>query len=612
MPTASSSSRSRAVRACAWSVTCAPGRRLAPGAARPRRSSPTGRSPRSPGSSAARTWRCTRSMPTSCAAWMPPPGARSSSGCWAGRRPPSCAPRRSPPRSSRATRMRCGGATAAASRARASSPRASRRSARHGARHSPRRTRTTRRPPSSRACAPTWREPVSARRSSRAAATCTTATPPRCGPGRRSSACAARPRSSCRSRWRRASVRSPASGSRGCAARPTSARRELADLRTELDAAQVASQLEERDRVLIEHAATIREAALGRARDEGERDQLGVERARAESQAARSDDLAQRVLGRPLRDADRAGARDRPDRRSAGGGRALRERDARRHRSRDARAGLGDRRAVALFGVLAALAIAFPGPRPVLAVAAAIAAGLAAFLVSKRRAARAMRGALAVHSAGVSALVTALGELHVAESRIAHPDQSLVGDIEQLRIVTREHALSTRRLAQLEEGELRAAERGATLAAILGTDDPERLSSELEAAQRRDAQATAARERLAELEPRVAAASDRARLGSERLSELESPGPQRLAHGRGGRRTRAPACSEHAPRRRRSAGAQPGRGRSRAGCAARDRARPRSSRRAPGALGRRARNAGGRAARGACPRRGRSCCASRS
>ena len=101
-------------------------------------------------------------------------------------------------------------------------------------------------------------------------------------------------------------MRSPASGSRGCAARPTSAPRELADLRTELDAAQAASQLAERDRVLIEHAATIREAALGRARDEGERDQLGVERARAESQAARSDDLAQRVLGRPLRDADRA------------------------------------------------------------------------------------------------------------------------------------------------------------------------------------------------------------------------------------------------------------------------------------------------------------------
>ena len=58
--------------------------------------------------------------------------------------------------------------------------------------------------------------------------------------------------------------------------------------------------------MLIEHAATIREAALARARDEGDREQLAVERARAESQAARSDDLAQRVLGRPLRDGRRA------------------------------------------------------------------------------------------------------------------------------------------------------------------------------------------------------------------------------------------------------------------------------------------------------------------
>jgi DNA repair exonuclease SbcCD ATPase subunit len=228
------------------------------------------------------------------------------------------------------------------------------------------------------------------------------------------------------------------------------------------------------------------------------------------------------VLGRPLRDADRAALEtvQIADLQAAAARCENATRGATASVMRVPASAIAG--AVALFGALAALAIAFPGPRPLLAGAAAIAAGLAAFLVSKRRAARAMRGALAVHSAGMSALVTALGELHVAESRIAHLDQTLVGDIEQLRIVTREHALSSRRLAQLEEGELRAAERGATLAAILGTDDPERLSGELEAAQRRDAQATAARERLAELEPRVAAASDRARLGSERLSELES------------------------------------------------------------------------------------------
>jgi DNA repair exonuclease SbcCD ATPase subunit len=178
--------------------------------------------------------------------------------------------------------------------------------------------------------------------------------------------------------------------------------------------------------------------------------------------------------------------------------------------------------AVALACALGALAIALPGPRPVLAAAAALAAILAAFLASKRNGAQTMRDALAAHSAGASALVTALGDLHVAEARIAHPDQSLVGDIEQLRIVTREHALSSRRLAQLEEGELRAAERGATLAAILGTDDPERLSRELETAQRNDAQALAAHERVAELEPRAATASERVEHVAGRLTELET------------------------------------------------------------------------------------------
>jgi len=83
-------------------------------------------------------------------------------------------------------------------------------------------------------------------------------------------------------------------------------RRELAGIRAELEAAQLASRLGERERSLIEHATTIREAALARARDEGDRDQLAVERARAEAQAARSDDLALRVLGHPLREVDRS------------------------------------------------------------------------------------------------------------------------------------------------------------------------------------------------------------------------------------------------------------------------------------------------------------------
>ena len=120
MPTASSSSCSGTAGACAWSVTCVPGRRGAPGAARRRRSSRTGRCPRSPGSSAARIWRCTRSTPTSCAGSTQRPGARSSSGCWAARRPRSCALRRSPRRSSRPARTRSGAPIAAASRARPS------------------------------------------------------------------------------------------------------------------------------------------------------------------------------------------------------------------------------------------------------------------------------------------------------------------------------------------------------------------------------------------------------------------------------------------------------------------------------------------------------------
>ena len=298
--------------------------------------------------------------------------------------------------------------------------------------------------------------------------------------------------------------------------------RELADLRSELEGARQASQLGERDRLLLEHAATIREAALGRARDEGEREQLGVERARAESQAARSDDLAQRVLGRPLRDADRAALEtvQIADLQAAAARCESATRGATAPVMRVSVAAIAA--AVALCVALGALAIALPGPRPVLGVAAALAAVLAGFLLIKRKGAQAMRGALAAHSAGASALATALGDLHVAESRIAHPDQSLVGDVEQLRIVTREHALSSRRLAQLEESELRAAERGATLAAILGTDDPERLSGELETAQRNDAQAIAARERVAELEPRASAAGERVQQIAERLTELET------------------------------------------------------------------------------------------
>ena len=178
--------------------------------------------------------------------------------------------------------------------------------------------------------------------------------------------------------------------------------------------------------------------------------------------------------------------------------------------------------AAALCCALAVLAATAGGLRLPLAAAAALAAVTALALGRARRAARTMRSALAERTAGGSDLVASLGDLRVAESRIAHPDHTLVSDIEQLRALTRERALSVRRLAQLEEAALRAAERGATLAAVLGTDDPERLAGELEAAQRREAQALVARERATELEPRAVAADERAQRVAERLSELEN------------------------------------------------------------------------------------------
>ncbi|MDX6540383.1 MAG: hypothetical protein QOI71_1993 [Gaiellales bacterium] len=299
-------------------------------------------------------------------------------------------------------------------------------------------------------------------------------------------------------------------------------RRELAHLDAELAAARATAVLGERERVLVEHAPAIREAALARARDEGERQQLGIERARVESQAARSHDLSQRVLGHPLRECDTTALEtvQIADLQAAAG---RCERATPAASARVAHVPVAAvAAAAALCALLAVLAIVAPGARPALAAGALIASVAALALLRARRGARTLRAALAERSAGWSDLVAALGDLRVAESRIAYPDHTLVSDIEQLRAVTREHALATRRLVQLEEGELRAAERGALLAAVLGTDDPERLADELEAAQRRDAQALVARERAAELEPRAVGAAERAQSIAQRLADLES------------------------------------------------------------------------------------------
>ena len=299
-------------------------------------------------------------------------------------------------------------------------------------------------------------------------------------------------------------------------------KRELAGIRAELEAAQLASRLGERERALIEHAATIREAALARARDEGDRDQLAVERTRAEAQAARSDDLALRVLGHPLREADRSALETvQIADLQAAATRCERSMPAASARVAHVPGG-AVAAAAALCCLLVVLAAAAIGPRIALAAGALLAALGALALERARRGARTMRTALAERTAGWSDLVAAFGDLRVAESRIAHPDHTLVSDIEQLRSVTREQALSTQRMAQLVEAELRASERGAALAAVLGSDDPERLSEELETAQRRDAQATVAGERATELLPRAAESAERVQSAGERLAQLES------------------------------------------------------------------------------------------
>ena len=89
---------------------------------------------------------------------------------------------------------------------------------------------------------PSWRAPAAARRSSTGAATCTTATRPRCAPGRSSSACAARPRSSCRKPLAARVGAQPGERLEALRSELDERARELADLRAELEAAQLASR----------------------------------------------------------------------------------------------------------------------------------------------------------------------------------------------------------------------------------------------------------------------------------------------------------------------------------------------------------------------------------
>src|SRR4029077_2270234 len=146
---------------------------------------------------------------------------------------------------------------------------------------------------------------------------------------------------------------------------------------------------------LIEQAAIIREAALARARDEGERDQLTIERARAESQVTRSEELAQRVLGHPLRAADEA-ALETVQVADLQAATARCERSAPAASARVAHVPAAAVAATAVVALaLVALAIALPGARVPLAVAASLAAVAALALARARSGARTMRAALA-------------------------------------------------------------------------------------------------------------------------------------------------------------------------------------------------------------------------
>ena len=260
----------------------------------------------------------------------------------------------------------------------------------------------------------------------------------------------------------------------------------------------------------------------------------------------RSDDLASRVLGHPLREADEAAL----ETVQIADLQAAATRCERAMPAASARVAHVPAAAVAaaaaLCCVLAVLAAVAIGPRVPLAAGALLAAVAALGLARARRGARTMRAALAERTAGWSDLVASLGDLRVAESRIAHPDHTLVSDIEQLRALTRERALATRRLAQLVEAELRATERGAALAAVLGTDDPERLSEELEAAQRRDAQATAAaraRRRAAAARRGRGRARAERRPSASRSSSASCAAPRRRAT----RPTRWSGCTRPPP-----------------------------------------------------------------
>ena len=215
-----------------------------------------------------------------------------------------------------------------------------------------------------------------------------------------------------------------------------------------------------------------------------------------------------------------------------------------------------------------------------------------------------MRTALAERTAGWSDLVASFGDLRVAESRIAHPDHTLVSDIEQLRAVTREQSArdaangAARRGRAARNRARRGARRGArhrrSRAPLGGARGRAAARCPGHGRGRACRRAAAARGRAAE----------RAQSAAERLSQLES-----LVRSASPSGDEADALERlHAAATRRVAADQ----RERSLVAGvpeldgllADGARARGEGRAPAALRRRARDARGRVPRGACTRRG--------
>ena len=277
---------------------------------------------------------------------------------------------------------------------------------------------------------------------------------------------------------------------------------------------------------------------MARARDEGDRDQLAIERARAESQAARSDDLAQRVLGHPLREADAAALEtvQIADLQAAATRCEAPTRRRERTRSRTSRRAPSWPPRV-LCCALAALAIAFSGPASAGALAALLAA--VAALALARDAARRPHDARGARGA--------LGRPERARRVARRPARGRVA-----HRAPRSHARQRRRAAARRSrasrpsrrSDWRSSRRPSCARPSAARRSPLCSAPTIPSASRRSSRRpsdatprrTVAASALAELEPRATAAAERAQRVGDAPRAAREPRAQRLAVGRRGRR----------------------------------------------------------------------------